>query len=338
MERAIALSREGLGRTFPNPTVGCVVLDESGEFVGEGTTAPPGGPHAEVVALSAAGERAQGGTAVVTLEPCSHVGRTGPCVEALVEAGIARVVYAVADPHPAAAGGADALRGQGIDVEGGLLADGAAEVNRPWLVAIERGRPFVTLKLAVSLDGRVAAVDGSSRWITGPAARLDAHVLRAECDAILVGTGTAVTDDPALTVRDETGIAVDHQPLRVIMGHRALPAQARLLDDSAETLQIPTHDVTEVMEVLQLREIRSLLVEGGPTIAGAMLRAGVVDRVVAYVAPVILGAGPAAIDGAAVGTIHEALRLTEVNVRTVGNDVRIEGRPFDPTDQQKAGG
>jgi diaminohydroxyphosphoribosylaminopyrimidine deaminase/5-amino-6-(5-phosphoribosylamino)uracil reductase len=238
MRRALDIGAAVAGGTSPNPPVGAVVLDRAGEPAGEGGTRPAGQPHAEVVALAAAGDRGRGGTAVVTLEPCAHTGRTGPCVEALLAAGIARVVYAVDDPHPVAAGGADRLRAAGVQVEGGVLADearyGALE---PWLFAVHHHRPFVTWKFASTLDGRVAAADGSSQWITGPAARADVHRLRATVDAIAVGVGTVLADDPVLTVRAADGTPAARQPLRVVFDTRGrTPATARVLGPDAPTL------------------------------------------------------------------------------------------------------
>ncbi|MDT7573557.1 MAG: diaminohydroxyphosphoribosylaminopyrimidine deaminase, partial [Actinomycetota bacterium] len=214
MRRALALSAGALGTTSPNPPVGAVVLDQHGEPVGEGATAPPGGPHAEVAALRQAGVRAFGGTLVCTLEPCNHIGRTGPCTAAIAEAGVARVVYACDDPTEAAGGGSEVLRAAGIEVEAAFLAEEVAEGPLvAWLHVQRTGRPFVTWKLAATLDGRVAAADGSSRWITGPEARADVHRLRAESDAVVVGIGTVLADDPALTVRPDPG----RQPLRVVV-------------------------------------------------------------------------------------------------------------------------
>jgi diaminohydroxyphosphoribosylaminopyrimidine deaminase/5-amino-6-(5-phosphoribosylamino)uracil reductase len=330
MERALALAALGLGTVAPNPVVGCVVLDSGGEIVGEGWHQRAGEPHAEALALREAGSRAVGGTAVVTLEPCAHTGRTGPCVEALIEAGITRVVYAVDDPSPEADGGAERLNAAGLDVEGGVLSAQAAHVNRAWLTSVRKGRPFVTLKLATSLDGQVAAADGSSRWITGPKSRADAHRLRALSDAVLVGTGTVLADDPALTVRDVEGDLAGRTPLRVVLGRTAIPAGARVADDSAPTLHLPTHDLSEAMTTVHEAGVRSVLVEGGPTIAGALLKAGLVDEVVAYIAPVLIGDGKNALAGLTLATIADALRLQEVQVSVLGDDVRIVGRIGEP--------
>ncbi|MFE6128952.1 bifunctional diaminohydroxyphosphoribosylaminopyrimidine deaminase/5-amino-6-(5-phosphoribosylamino)uracil reductase RibD, partial [Streptomyces sp. NPDC056437] len=218
MGRAITLAARGLGSTSPNPVVGCVITDASGRIVGEGYHQRAGGPHAEVHALRDAGEGARGGTAYVTLEPCNHTGRTGPCSQALVDAGIGRVVYAVADPNPQATGGGDTLRAAGIPAEAGLLAEEAAAGNTAWLTAMRRGRPFVRWKYAATLDGRIAAADRTSRWITSPEARADVHRLRAEADAVVVGSGTARADDPHLAVR---GIEGATQPLRVVLDTEA---------------------------------------------------------------------------------------------------------------------
>jgi diaminohydroxyphosphoribosylaminopyrimidine deaminase/5-amino-6-(5-phosphoribosylamino)uracil reductase len=326
MRRALALSVGVLGTTSPNPPVGAVVLDPDGDLVGAGATAPPGGPHAEVVALRQAGTRAQGGTVVCTLEPCSHVGRTGPCTTAITEAGIARVVYACADPTEPAGGGAGVLRAAGIEVEEGTLVDEVAEGPlAAWLHTQRAGRPFVTWKLAATLDGRAAAADGTSRWITGAEARADVHRLRAEVDAVVVGMGTVLADDPALTVRPDPG----HQPLRVVVGvEDRIPAGARVLDDAAETLVLTERDTGRhapegVLRVLHERGVVSVLLEGGPTLAAAFMTAGLVDRIVAYVAPALLGAGPAAVGDLGVGTITDAVRLRLCEVTRVGDDVRL---------------
>jgi diaminohydroxyphosphoribosylaminopyrimidine deaminase/5-amino-6-(5-phosphoribosylamino)uracil reductase len=327
MARAVELSRAGAGWALPNPVVGCVVLDPDGDIVGEGWHAKAGGPHAEVVALEAAGDRARGATVVVTLEPCRHTGRTGPCTQALIEAGVSRLVYAVADPNPAAAGGAAELLAAGIEVEGAVLETEAAAANIEWLTAAREQRPHVTLKLASSVDGRIAAADGTSRWITGPAARADAHRLRALSDAVLVGTGTALADDPALTVRDVDAELAGRRPLRVVMGLRDLPLDARVLAGDAPSLRVGSHDPVQVLKVLHDREVRAVLVEGGATVASAFLAAGLVDRVVAYVAPVLIGEGASAVTGFGAGTIGESLRLDDVEVTVLGDDVRIVGRP-----------
>jgi diaminohydroxyphosphoribosylaminopyrimidine deaminase / 5-amino-6-(5-phosphoribosylamino)uracil reductase len=329
MRHAIALAQRGLGSTSPNPIVGCVVLDASQRVVGEGFHERAGGPHAEIVALSAAGERARGGTAVVTLEPCRHTGRTGPCTQALIDAGVSRVVYAVADPGSVAGGGAQVLRTEGLDVVGGVLADDAARSNEAWLHRARTGRPFVTWKFAATLDGRAAAADGSSRWITSPAARADVHLLRSKVDAIVVGTGTVIADDPELTVRMPDSPSPRHprHPLRVVVGRREIPPSARVFGGDAPTLVISDHDPEVVLKTLAERDVVSVLLEGGPTLAAAFLAAGRVDKVVAYIAPAFLGAGPAALGSVGIGTMGDISRWHIDALDSVGDDVRIVARP-----------
>lgn len=332
LRQALLVARRG-PRHGPNPRVGCVLLGAGGAVVGEGWHAGAGTPHAEVAALADAARRGldtTGATAVVTLEPCNHTGRTGPCTEALLAAGVRRVVVAVPDPNPVAAGGADRLRQAGVDVVTGVLQDEGRTLLGTWLRSVERGRPFVTLKLATTLDGRVAAADGTSRWITSDVARHHAHDLRAEVDAIAVGTGTVRTDDPALTARNAAGELHTDQPLRVVVGHRDIPAGARLHGPGGELLHVRTHDPAEVLRVLGEREVRHLLVEGGPTLAAAFLRAGLVDEVHAYVAPVLLGAGPAAIADLGVTTLGDAVRLTTRSVLPLGPDVLVVATPEPP--------
>jgi diaminohydroxyphosphoribosylaminopyrimidine deaminase / 5-amino-6-(5-phosphoribosylamino)uracil reductase len=324
MRLALACSRTVLGTTSPNPPVGAVILDRDGELAGQGATQPAGGDHAEIVALREAGERARGGTAVVTLEPCRHIGRTPPCTDALLRAGVARVVIACADPTAQAGGGAQVLRDSdaGIEVLTGVLADEvSAGPLEPWLGAQRLGRPYVTWKYAATLDGRAAAADGSSRWITGEAARADVHRLRGEVDAVVVGVGTVLADDPQLTTRPDPG----HQPLRVVLeGARTTPDGARVTDDGAPSLRLPGRPApAAVLSELADRGVVSVLLEGGPAVAGAFLKAGLVDRVVGYVAPALLGAGPAVLADAGVGTISAAVRLRLDDVTRVGDDVRL---------------
>jgi diaminohydroxyphosphoribosylaminopyrimidine deaminase / 5-amino-6-(5-phosphoribosylamino)uracil reductase len=327
MRRALELAASDSVPLGPNPRVGAVLLGADGAVVGEGFHRGAGTPHAEVVALGAAGRRADGATAVVTLEPCNHTGRTGPCVDALLSAGVSRVVFGQADTNPVAAGGADRLRAAGVDVEGGLLADEAAALNETWTFALSHGRPYVTWKTAGTLDGRAAAADGSSRWITGPLARADVHALRATVDAVVVGTGTVLADDPRLTARtggsDGPDLPRERQPLRVVVGTRPLPADARVLDGTAPTLVLPTRDVRAALTALTAHDVQHVLLEGGPTLAGAFVAAGLVDRVVAYVAPALLGAGPQMLEDAGITTVAGALRLRTVDVMRLGDDVRI---------------
>ena len=327
MSRALELARTPGVPLGPNPRVGCVLLAADGTVVAEGHHRGAGTPHAEVDALRRAGARAAGATAVVTLEPCNHTGRTGPCSRALVAAGVARVVFAQADTSPVAAGGAEALRAAGVEVEGGLLAAEARALNRAWSLAAEQGRPFVTWKLATTLDGRSAAADGTSRWVSSLPARRDTHRLRAGCDAIMVGTGTVLVDDPRLTVRDEDDLDLprERQLLRAVMGLRDVPATSRVLDDAAETLQLRTRDPEVALARLFERDVRHLFLEGGPTLGAAFLTAGLVDEVVAYVAPMLLGAGRSAVGDLGVGTIADArhLELTDVTVLGTGAETNL---------------
>lgn len=311
----------------PNPRVGAVVLDQAGRVVGTGHHRGAGTAHAEVVALAEAGDRARGGTAYVSLEPCAHHGRTPPCSLALVQAGVRRVVYAVADPDRRAAGGADVLRAHGVAVEHRELAE-ATDVLRHWTFAAGHGRPWVTWKSATTLDGRVAAADGSSAWITSPQARADGHALRARCGAVVVGTGTALADDPSLTTRHPDGSLHERQPLRVVVGSRPLPDGAAVLDDSAPTLHLTDRDPHALLSELHTRGVRRVLLEGGPTLAAAWWRAGVVDEVVTYLAPALLGAGPGVVADLGVSTIGDIARLHLEDVTRVGPDVRLTARPL----------
>ncbi|MFC3896693.1 bifunctional diaminohydroxyphosphoribosylaminopyrimidine deaminase/5-amino-6-(5-phosphoribosylamino)uracil reductase RibD [Lentzea rhizosphaerae] len=325
MVLAIAESERVRGTTSPNPPVGCVVLDEHGHAVGFGGTQPIGGAHAEVMALKEAGTKARGGTAIVTLEPCSHYGRTPPCTEALIEAGIKHVIHAVSDPDPKAAGGAKRLEEAGITVESGLLENEVAKGPlRAWLHYARTGRPHVTWKYAASLDGRIAAQDGTSQWISSETSRKQVHDMRAKLDAIIVGTNTVRKDDPALTARDADGMPLPHQPLPVVVGMSDLPGGAKLQHTA---LHLRTHDPDEVLTALAGRGVVDVLLEGGATVAGAFLRAGRIDRVLAYVAPAILGNGPAAVVDAGVSTITDAVRLTVEDVTMSGPDLRISAVP-----------
>ncbi len=332
MQRALVLGETVRGRTSPNPPVGAVVLGPDATLLGEGATTPAGGPHAEIVALAAAGDAARGATMVVTLEPCAHTGRTGPCTEALIDAGVARVVFAVADPNPEAAGGQAVLEQAGIEVVAGLAAtEAAAGALRPWLHAVRTARPFVTWKYAATLDGRVAAADRSSQWITGTVARTDVHALRAIVDAIVVGSGTVLADDPQLTVRGEDGIPDEHQPLRVVLDRRhRTPQLARVLDASAESLVLDTAVPRFALKALFDRGVRHVLLEGGPTLAGAFVEAHCVDEVVAYLAPKLLGDGAHALGNSGIESIGEAVTLDIDVIERLGEDLKIVARPIWP--------
>lgn len=325
MDRAIAAAASVRRRVAPRPWVGALVLpagagpDDDG-FLGatDGRT----GPHAEVVALRAAGDRAHGGTLYVTLEPCSHVGATPPCADAVIEAGLARVVIAVEDPDPKVAGeGIARLRAAGIEVEVGARADAVERQLRPYLHHRRTGRPFVVLKMATSLDGRSAAPDGSSQWITGDDARRDAHRLRADSDAICVGAGTVRADDPRLTVRvpDDERHPDDTEPLRVVLGLAPEGARIRPCVEM-------TGDLGAILDDLGRRGVLQLMVEGGATVAHAFHAAGLVDRYVIYVAPALFGGDDArgAFAGPGASTIDDLWRGRIVDVARVGDDLRLE--------------
>lgn len=320
MARAIELAGTVRSATSPNPWVGAVVVDRAGEIVGEGATAPPGGPHAEVAALAAAGGRAAGGTLYVTLEPCSRTGRTPPCVDAVLAAGVRRVVAAMTDPDPHERGrGVQALLDAGVEVEVGTAGAAAvAEQLAPYVRHRTTGRPFVVLKLAATLDGRIAAPDGTSRWITGPEARADVHRLRSESDAVLVGAGTVRADDPELTVRP----GGDRQPMRVVLGRA--PAGARVLP----ALEV-SGDIGRVLDELGDLGVLQLLVEGGARVAHEFHSARLVDRYVLYLAPALLGGddGRPLFSGRGEPTMADAWRGIVRSVVRLGEDIRVELDP-----------
>jgi diaminohydroxyphosphoribosylaminopyrimidine deaminase/5-amino-6-(5-phosphoribosylamino)uracil reductase len=322
MRLAIEQSYHVKGTTYPNPPVGAVILDPEGRVVGVGGTAPSGGDHAEVVALRRAGGLAAGGIAVVTLEPCNHYGKTPPCVNALIEARVATVVYAVTDPNGIAGGGAGRLSAGGVQVRSGVLADQVAGGPlREWLYKQRTGLPHLTWKYASSVDGRSAASDGSSQWISSEASRLDLHRRRAMADAIVVGTGTVLADDPALTARLADGSLAEKQPLRVVVGMREIPSEAKVLNDDSRTMVIRTHDPMEVLKALSDRT--DVLLEGGPTLAGAFLRAGAINRILAYVAPILVGGPITAVDDVGVSSISKALRWQFDGIDRAGPDLLI---------------
>lgn len=310
MAQALALAGSVQGAVGPNPRVGCVLVAPDGTVVGQGAHQGTGTPHAEAVALAQAGEAARGTTAYVTLEPCNHHGRTPPCARALIEARVAAVRYAVADPTPAA-GGAEALRSAGIEADLDPGSGQAEEFLMPWLVAVTRGRPFVTVKMAATLDGYIAAADGTSQWITGGPARQWVHGLRAEVDAIAVGAGTYRADTPQLTVR---GIDVVRQPARYVLGDAEVAPGFHL---------IPGHDPQAALAQMYADGIRHLLLEGGATVSAAFLRADLVDDLVWFTAPKLLGAGTRAVSDLGIGGIADAMRWRVRQVTQVGDDVMI---------------
>lgn len=353
MMLALELASQGCGKTAPNPAVGCVIVKD-GAIVGDGWHKNAGAAHAEAEALAVAGERARGATAYVSLEPCNHHGRTPPCAEALVTAGVSEVVFAMADPHRPAAGGGDYLRSHGVKVRSGVCEDEARELNRFWIHCIATGRPYVIAKFAMSLDGKIATRLGDSKWITGPEARERAHALRGKVDAIAVGVGTVIADDPSLTARD--GAEVMNRPLRVVLdstgrtspsaavfdragrgalvvttdraasarldAYRALGADVLVL--AADATGRP--DIADLIPALAARGVCGLMVEGGATLLGAFFDAGAVDEVWAFIAPVVIGGGTGAVAGVGVDRIAEAFALTDPACEHLGRDILVRGR------------
>lgn len=355
MRLALAEAKKGIGRTSPNPTVGAVVV-KNGTVVGKGYHRRAGTPHAEVHALNEAGAKAKGAILYVTLEPCNHTGRTPPCTAAILASGIRRVVIGMADPNPwVNGGGADYLAGQGLTVVRGVLAAECQAINRPFVKHITTGLPWVVMKAGMSLDGRIATATGHSNWITGEKARLHVHRLRDRVDAILIGRGTALADDPSLTTRLPGGRGRD--PLRVVLDTELrLPVTAKMLrqESTARTLlfcgpqpvakkvaaleaagvlirpvallQGGGLDLKLVLRQLGSEGVTSVLVEGGGAVHGAMLRAGLVDEVKLFVAPIFIGGdGIPVVEGQGVMVVNEAPRLAEVRTRRLGDDVLIEG-------------
>ena len=342
MRRALVLARRGWGHTAPNPLVGAVVVRD-GAVVGEGWHAEYGGPHAEIVALDAAGERARGSTVYVTLEPCAHTGKTPPCADALVRAGVARVICAMRDPNPVAAGGARRLEAAGVEVSFGLEETRAFELNASFFHALTSTRPFVTLKLATSIDAAIADASGRSQWLTGDAARRYVHRLRAGHDAVAVGAGTALADDPALTVR--SGRPPRIPPARIVFDRRArLPmdstlvktartirtvvvvadassSPSRMLADAGVQI-VEASDLADALREIRRLDIRSVLVEGGAELAGALLASALVDRMIIFQAPIVLGAGaPSAFAHVPPHALPDSPQWRVVDRRAIGQDL-----------------
>ncbi|MFF1878140.1 bifunctional diaminohydroxyphosphoribosylaminopyrimidine deaminase/5-amino-6-(5-phosphoribosylamino)uracil reductase RibD [Leifsonia sp. NPDC058230] len=337
MRTAIELAHNGPS-TGVNPRVGCVIVGEHGDVIAEGWHRGVGTAHAEVDALSKLPEGgAVGATAVVTLEPCNHTGHTGPCSEALIAAGVARVVYAVSDPGHMSAGGAERLREAGVEVVGGVLADEVEAFLGDWLTAAALGRPHITVKWASSLDGRTAAADGTSTWITGAAARQRVHEQRAASDAIVVGTGTVLADDPSLTARGDAGELLTTQPTPVVVGMRAIPKDAAVFHHPHPVIFEGTHDVGELVRDLHGRGFRRVYVEGGPTLASAFVAAGLVDEYAIYLAPTLLGGAHVALDDIGVTTIAEQRTLHVLSLEQLGADLFIRAVPAHSEPAQKEG-
>lgn len=331
MRRAFVLASNGPRGL--NPQVGAVILSPTGHVIAEGWHRGSGTPHAEVDALGKiAPGAAAGATAIVTLEPCNHTGRTGPCAQALLDAGIARVIYSVTDPGQASSGGAARLRSSGVDVVGGVAADEGVALLHDWLTVQRLGRPHITLKWAQSLDGRAAAADGTSKWITGPAARADVHERRSRADAIIAGTGTIFADDPALTARHNDGTLYKKQPRPVALGRREVPSDAAVHQHPLPLLTYPGHDLHAALSSLRDEGVQRVFVEGGPTVIAAFLRAGLVDEALIYIAPTLIGRGSSGADVTAIGaigveTIIDQRRLQMRDVHRLGDDLLVIATP-----------
>jgi len=320
LKRANELARLGLGLTGSNPIVGAVVVDTAGKVIGEGFH--KSGPHAEVVALEHAGESANGATLFVTLEPCNHHGKTGPCTEAIIAAGIAKVVYALSDPSALASGGARALTAAGIKVELNSEVAEIAESNRAWLHKIKTNRPYFIWKIATTLDGKTAAIDGSSKWITGPESRAEVSKLRAESSAILIGTATALADNPNLIPRD-LDTPGQKNPVRIVMGLREIPNDFNLHNAAAETIFVRSHDFAELLKICAERDFNQVFVESGSELGTALLKAELIDELVIFQAASLLGSGLSFIGDLGATNIQEKMDFSIKNVRQIGNDIKL---------------
>ena len=318
MQRAVLLAAQGAGRTGSNPVVGAVIIDAHGKVISEGFHA--GGDHAEVVAIKNAPSIPVNSTIVVTLEPCNHTGKTGPCTEAIIDAGIKNVIFALRDPNPVATGGRARLEAAGINVIEGLLINEARFVNRAWLSVVEKRRPLFIWKVAATLDGKSAAADGTSKWITCPESRTYVTGLRRRSDAILVGTGTVIADDPELIPHDDAG---DTNPLRVVVGERSIPAGAKILDSRAETLHHQSRDFDTLIEELMNRGIKEVLVEAGPQLATVMFKAGLIDEIILIQAPTFLGSGRSFIGDLGITTLADRADLQLISHAQIGTDLAM---------------
>ena len=316
MARAIDCARLGLGKTFPNPIVGAVITSADGQVVSEGFH--QGGDHAEVIALNAAKEIPAGSIIYISLEPCNHHGKNPPCVDAIINSGIKKVVYAVSDPNPIAAGGAERLRAAGIEVQSGIGEEQARLENRAWLTKMELGRPRITWKIASTLDGKVAASDGSSKWITGDLARTDVALMRSRVDGIVTSTATVIADDPLLTSK-----GFGKNPVRIVMGMSELEKSMQIFDDAAETVLIKSHNLSDLKSLATERGFNELLIESGPTFGTALLRANLIDEIVLFQAPTLLGSGTSSIGDLGITSISERLDFEISDVEMIGSDLKI---------------
>lgn len=322
MQRAIALSEKGLGKCAPNPIVGALILDASGKIIGEGFhDRMTSKDHAEVVAIKSVGDLAKGATIVVTLEPCNHTGSTGPCTQAIIDAGISTVVFAVKDPNVVATGGADVLRVAGIKVVDGVLAKEASYANRAWLTKIQKSRPYFVWKVATTLDAKIAASDGTSKWISNEVSRNNVQRLRRESDAILVGTNTVISDDPHLIPRGEFS-GYSRNPIRVIFGESDLPTNSKVFDSAAETVHIKSRDLNKLVAKLNELDINQVFVEAGSKLTSAMVTAGLMDELVIYQAPALLGSGKPFFADESKSRIEDQMRLEHISTEVLAGDIK----------------
>lgn len=316
MARAIERARLGLGKTYPNPIVGAVITSPTGELISEGFH--QGGDHAEVVAITAAKEIPAGSTLYVTLEPCNHHGKTPPCVDAIINSGIAKVFYAVSDPNPAAAGGAERLRQAGIEIQSGLGESDSRLENRAWLTKVELGRPRITWKIASTMDGKVTAIDGSSKWITGEVARAEVARMRSQVDAIVTSTATVIADDPLMTSKGQ-GL----NPVRIVMGETPISTTSQVLNSDAETVIISSRKPEDLIEFANQRGFNQLLIESGPTLGTALLGQGLIDEIVLFQAPTFLGSGTPSIGDLRITNLSGRLDFEISDVEIFGADLKI---------------
>jgi diaminohydroxyphosphoribosylaminopyrimidine deaminase/5-amino-6-(5-phosphoribosylamino)uracil reductase len=316
MARAIECASYGLGKTFPNPIVGAVITSATGEFISEGFH--QGADHAEVIAIKGAKEIPTGSTLYVSLEPCNHYGKTPPCVDAIIESGIKKVIYAISDPNPVAAGGSERLRSAGIEVVAGIGEVQAIHENRAWLTKIEKGRPRITWKIASTMDGKVTAADGSSKWITGELARTDVAKIRSQADAIVTSTATVIADDPLLTSK-----GFGKNPIRIVMGISEIKGTSQILGADAETVLIKSHDFSELISLADDRGFNQLLIESGPTLGTALLRADLIDEIILFQAPTFLGSGKPSIGDLGISNISARLDFDITDVEVIGADLKI---------------
>jgi diaminohydroxyphosphoribosylaminopyrimidine deaminase/5-amino-6-(5-phosphoribosylamino)uracil reductase len=317
-----SLSAATLGRTAPNPNVSAAIYAPSGELIADGAhDRTLSSDHAEVVALKKAGSAARGATIVVSLEPCNHTGTTGPCVDAIIDAGISKVIYAVKDANPVAAGGADRLKSAGADVQF-VASPELEDIQGAWLHRITTGRPLFIWKVATTLDGRIAASDGTSQWISSEQSRADVQLLRSQSDAILIGTGTALADNPTLRPRIEGATS----PIRIVMGGRDVPADFNLNDGKSQTIFLKSHSVDDLLKALDYIPVNQVFVEAGPQLGSALMAAGIIDEVILYQAPIVLGEGKNWLEGIGVSTIADARHLTLISSEKFGSDIKFRYR------------